>query len=173
MIVLLDGFVMVSDGTVSHRVDVVCIVESVVVVVVASCSYQHGDEVHVSKSDSLPQVSHLCEHEDHLSDISPVEVIMVLNICAVASGNNIQEFNQLFLFNLGLRDVDFSIVQHSQDCVRQCRCSSNILGELKYVEAEFVNVFEVLSSFRDLLLHREQTVLLPEAWTTALTLLFW
>lgn len=74
---------MVANGTITHRVDMVCIVVPVVVEIVASSSHHGCNRVNMVQLSHFNQISLGKLEENHLHHICAMDVIMVLNLALV------------------------------------------------------------------------------------------
>ena len=83
MPILLHRLVVVAERAISHKVYMISIVEAIVGKVMTCRRCHSGDKVDVAKLSNLADISCLDHHVEHLSDVKPMQVVVVGNICTI------------------------------------------------------------------------------------------
>ena len=91
---------MVAKASLGHPVDMVRVGVPVMVEVVAHCSCQKGNHIEVGEEGDLVKFAVLNEAESHLSNVCPVQVIVILDILAVSLLNLVEESDQALVIIL-------------------------------------------------------------------------
>ena len=93
MPVLLNVLVVVSQGAICHKVDMVGVIEAIMVEVVAGGSCDRRDQVKVVKLSDLLQITLFDKEIHHLGNISSMQVIMIGYVLSVSSTYRVQKCN--------------------------------------------------------------------------------
>jgi hypothetical protein len=95
VIIFLHSQVVVANSAVTHGVDVIGIIETIVVEIVASTSHYCGHLIDVVQVGHFDQVSLRELQEHHLHYISTVQVVVVVDLLLVALLDLLKEGSQL------------------------------------------------------------------------------
>ena len=100
MIILLDRLIAVANRSFSDCINMIGVVEAIVVVVMAYCGDDNGEDIQVGKACEFNHLSLVNKEVRHLKYIDSMDVIMVLNIFAVSFADFAQELRKYLIVDL-------------------------------------------------------------------------
>ena len=128
---------MVPQGPHGHLVHVECVVEAIMVVVVARSSDDRSHDIVIAEIRDLAKLAFVEEQEHKLGNVRPVKVVVVLNLFPVAFLNLVEEEHKLLVVYT-LRIIPLIEHRHTvkqmSNQVWQSMRSANVIRELEHVK---------------------------------------
>lgn len=156
--VLLDRLVVVPDGPLRHRVHVIGVVKSIMLVVVTGASNQDGQLVQVAQLSDLYKLTLGQNDVHHLHNVGSVQIVVVSHILKVVPLDSVEEVHQLLFVELvvqmmvirTLLEQGLADKMHGQ--VGQSVLTAKFLGELENVEVGGASVLEEFAELAHVML---------------------